>query len=179
MVWGSGCVCCVRAVGAPFTLGIGAHPLIARLRQHVVPPQPPQLFSIEAPSKLPSRGAFLLSASSQLCKCAFQSKPQLRWSSVGLWSSRPVPAARREATVPNNKSPLTPCQGCSRFPVGHLKILLKSPRKAGLGVVPGSLESASLGITRPVHSRKLASPICLKNSEFLESALPIVVALRS
>ena len=36
----------VRAVGAPFTLGIGAHPLIARLRQHVVPPQPPQLFSI-------------------------------------------------------------------------------------------------------------------------------------
>ena len=36
----------VRAVGAPFTLGIGARPLIARLRQHVVPPQPPKLFSI-------------------------------------------------------------------------------------------------------------------------------------
>ena len=36
----------MRAVGAPFTLGIGAHPLIARLRQHVVPTQPPKLFSI-------------------------------------------------------------------------------------------------------------------------------------
>ena len=36
----------MRAVGAPFTLGTGAHPLIARLRQHVVPPQPPKLFSI-------------------------------------------------------------------------------------------------------------------------------------
>ena len=45
-VLGLGCVDSVRAVGAPFTLGIGAHPLIARLRQHVVPPQPPKLFSI-------------------------------------------------------------------------------------------------------------------------------------
>ena len=36
----------VRAVGAPFTFGIGAHPLIARLRQHKTPPQPPQLFSM-------------------------------------------------------------------------------------------------------------------------------------
>ena len=43
---GLGCVYNVRAAGAPFTSGIGAHPLIARLRQHVVPPQPPQLFSI-------------------------------------------------------------------------------------------------------------------------------------
>ena len=45
-VWGLGCVESVRAVGAAFTLGTGARPLIARLRQHVVPPQPPQLFSI-------------------------------------------------------------------------------------------------------------------------------------
>ena len=56
----------VRAVRAPFTLRVGAHPLIARLRQHVVPPQPPQLFSIRvegSPPNPPSRGAFLLSAS--------------------------------------------------------------------------------------------------------------------
>ena len=53
-VWGSGfgawCVYTdvysVRAVGTPFTPGTGAHPLIACLRQHVVLPQPPQLFSI-------------------------------------------------------------------------------------------------------------------------------------
>ena len=38
----------MRAVGAPFTLGIGAHPLIARLRQHVVPPQPP--FRVHPPN---------------------------------------------------------------------------------------------------------------------------------
>ena len=38
-VKGLGCVDRVRAVGAVFSLGIG-------LRQHVVPPQPPQLFSI-------------------------------------------------------------------------------------------------------------------------------------
>ena len=49
----------MRGVGAPFTLGIGAHPLIARLRQHVVPAQPPQLFSIRVhPPNPPPRGFF-------------------------------------------------------------------------------------------------------------------------
>ena len=46
-VWGLGvrvCMQCAR-VGAPFIVGIGAYPLVAR--QHVVPPQPPQLFSIK------------------------------------------------------------------------------------------------------------------------------------
>ena len=38
-VSGLGCVYSVSAVGAPFTLGIGAHLLIARFRQHVVTSQ--------------------------------------------------------------------------------------------------------------------------------------------
>ena len=31
----------LSAVSAPCTPGIGAHPLIKSLRQHIVPPQPP------------------------------------------------------------------------------------------------------------------------------------------
>ena len=47
-------------MGAPFTLGIGARPLIARLRQHVVPPQPPNYsqlwFKVHPPN--PPQGGF-------------------------------------------------------------------------------------------------------------------------
>ena len=43
------CRQCVR--GGCASLEMGAHPLIARLRQHVVPPQPPQLFSIRLPGR--------------------------------------------------------------------------------------------------------------------------------
>ena len=67
----------------------GANPLIARLRQHVVPPQPPQLFSIRvqgSPPKPPSRGAFLLSAS---FRRSTHKQPHnqalLIWMGVGLW----------------------------------------------------------------------------------------------
>ena len=72
----------MRAVGAPFTLGIGAHPLIARLRQHVVPPQPPQLFSIRVyrvhpPTPL-KRGFLALCFPSRLCR-------KRKWITVGLW----------------------------------------------------------------------------------------------
>ena len=42
------CRQCVRG-GCASLEKMGAHPLIARLRQHVVPPQPPQLFSIRLP----------------------------------------------------------------------------------------------------------------------------------
>ena len=61
-----GCAFYFTNRGVPFTLRTGAHPGIAQLRQHVVPPQPPQLFSISvwgSPPKQSSRGAFLLSAS--------------------------------------------------------------------------------------------------------------------
>ena len=47
----------VWRAGAPFTVGIGANPLISRLRQHVVPPQPPQLLSREARKQGRSRQA--------------------------------------------------------------------------------------------------------------------------
>ena len=50
---------CIQCVGAPFTSGGGVHPLIVRLRQHVVPLQPPQLFSIMVYPQTPSTGAFL------------------------------------------------------------------------------------------------------------------------
>ena len=44
-------------MGAPVTLGVGGHPLIARVRQHVVLPQPLQLLILgfNGPPKL-SRG---------------------------------------------------------------------------------------------------------------------------
>ena len=56
---GIGCVYSVRAVGASFVVGTGARPLIARLRQHVVPPQPPQLVPIRVdgtPPNPPQKG---------------------------------------------------------------------------------------------------------------------------
>ena len=44
----------------------------------------------------------------------------------GCGSLRSVPAARREARVPNNNSALAPCQGCSKFlgaaPHGHGRV---------------------------------------------------------
>ena len=51
----------------------GGAPLIARLRQYVVPLQPPQLFSIR-PSGSPQTPL----------KGGFHSKPQLRWIRVGF-----------------------------------------------------------------------------------------------
>ena len=83
-----GCVYSMRAVrargGAPFTLGIGALPLIAHLRQHVVPPQPPSQsgFGVHPPN--PFKWGFLaLCFPSQFD--TFHSKPQLRWIVVVLW----------------------------------------------------------------------------------------------
>ena len=90
----------MRAVGAPFTLkGIGAHPLIARLRQHVVPPQPPKLVSIRVHPPNPPPGGLSCSLlpfavqyiSDQISQ---QSTSEMDW----CLSSRPVPAARRKAS---------------------------------------------------------------------------------
>ena len=89
-------------MGAPLTLRIGAHPLIARLRQHVVPPQPPQLFL---------KGGFLaLCFPSQLCrKCAFHSKteghnrgsPRRPPGCGPAPSSRPPPSSQAPSIQPN------------------------------------------------------------------------------
>ena len=75
------------------SLGLGAHPFIARLRQHVVPPQ-----------QLPSRGAFWLSASLRGSTVNGRDISQQTIISgdgfvSGSGSSRPVSAARREARV--------------------------------------------------------------------------------
>ena len=72
-----------------------AHPLIARLRQHVVPPQPPQLFLGFTP-QTPLKGGVLA-----LCFLSQQSTTDGLVSGCG--SSRPVPAARRKARVPNKQ----------------------------------------------------------------------------
>ena len=72
-----------------------AHPLIARLRQHVVPPQPPQLFLGFTP-QTPVKGGVLA-----LCFLSQQSTTDGLVSGCG--SSRPVPAARRKARVPNKQ----------------------------------------------------------------------------
>ena len=55
-VWGLGCVDSVRAVGAPFTLGIVAHPRIARLRQHVVSQEREARFPTSNPPLAPCKG---------------------------------------------------------------------------------------------------------------------------
>ena len=91
------CIQCARG-GCAFYFRIGAHPFIARLRQHVVPPQSPQLFSIRvwgSPPKTPLKGAFLARCfASQLCiKCAFHSNHNGDGLVSGCGSSRPVPAA--------------------------------------------------------------------------------------
>ena len=97
----------------------------------------------------PLKGSFLaLCLSSQLCvRCAFHSKPQLGWISVGLWvpnvpnNTSPLPPHQRtqyplikECTLNHNmKAPiqikvnslikvywvLWACQGCSKFSLGH------------------------------------------------------------
>ena len=56
------CIQCAR--GGCAGLGTAARPLLARLRQHVVPPQPAQLeFKVHPPPPNQLKGAFLLSAS--------------------------------------------------------------------------------------------------------------------
>ena len=86
----------MHTVGAPSTSGMGAHPLIARLRQHVVPPrQPHQLSSLgfrAHPPNSPQGRAFLLSASPR--SSAQNARSTAEMDSCG--SSGPVPAARRE-----------------------------------------------------------------------------------
>ena len=93
-------------MGAPFTLRIGARPLIARLRQHVVPPQPPQLFSIigfRVHPPTPLKGGFLaLCFPSQPCRnCAFRSKTELKWITVGLWVLAACAGRSTKSKVPN------------------------------------------------------------------------------
>ena len=69
----------MHTLGAPFALGIRAHPRIVGLRQHVVPPQPPNYSQLgfRAHPPNPPQGGFLA-----LCLPS----PELRWITVGLWA---------------------------------------------------------------------------------------------
>ena len=69
----------MHTLGAPFALEIRAHPRIVGLRQHVVPPQPPNYSQLgfRAHPPNPPQGGFLA-----LCLPS----PELRWITVGLWA---------------------------------------------------------------------------------------------
>ena len=75
-------------------------------------------------------GGFLaLCFPSQLCiKCAFQSKSQLRWISVGLWVLAAC-AGRSTRSKGSQKQfalhALSPCQGCSKFAVVSVPLYLR------------------------------------------------------
>ena len=91
-------------MGAPFALGIGRTHLSRACGQHVVPPQPPQLFSIRvsgSPPKPPSRGlpCSLLPFAVRHINNHIDNQAMLRWIGVGCGPSRPVPATRRKACV--------------------------------------------------------------------------------
>ena len=101
----------MRAVGAPFTSGIQARPLFACLRQHVYSrPNHSNYaeFGFRAHPPNPPPGGFLaLCIPSRLYidMTTSHSKPQLRRSVSGCGSSRPVPAARRQANVSKKTAP--------------------------------------------------------------------------
>ena len=99
-------------MGARCTFGIGAPPLIAQLHQHVVPPQPRQLFSIRVQGSPPespfSCSLFPFAAALHKLSASQQATTEMDWCRVV--GPRPVPASRREARFPTNNLPLTPCE---------------------------------------------------------------------
>ena len=174
------CKQCARG-GCAFYFRNRGHPLIARLRQHVVPPQPPQLFSIRvsgSPPNPPQGGFLALCFPSQLCrKCAFHSKTELKWIIVGLWVlaacagrstrskgsqrtlrlSHPVRVARKPA-----KNDFSGFRAGDR--AGWRGRPLEPAQKPGSAArgwelrrarSPGSLDSASLGPQTPLRPPKL------------------------
>ena len=138
----------MRAVGAPFALGIGAHSLLARLRQHVVLPQPPKYaqlrFRVHPPNP-PSKGlscSLLPFAVLVKMGASQQTTAEMDWCRC----SRPVPAARREARV-SNKNPINP-KPDTRNPNKRLAPHTLSGLDVAsfpAGSAHGSLEFASLG----------------------------------